>query len=497
MNSIRKKLFLQIGALIILLIGLLILANTYLLQHYYINKQKTQLIDYYDQINNLSVSQYEDNLRDFISYENKSNVDILIFNEDDGIIYSSKSYLLDDKMKNKLGVKPPPNEKALERPPIEIKREEPINEKIKFILGVDYITKEDDLILTGDLDNGNIIDLHIPLISIKTSIALANEFLIIVGTIVFIIAMLFAYVVSRTFTRPILEMNKATLGMKNLDFGIQCKVESNDELGQLAQSINEMSAELDDTIQSLHFSNLELQQEIKEKIKIDEKRKQLLNNVSHELKTPLALMQGYAEGLKLNVAKNHNRVDFYCDVIVDEAKKMNYLVQNLLNINQFEIGDEILHKSEFEVVDFVNYIVEKYTPLLCENNINLQLSLPEPTNVYADSFRSEQVLTNYLNNAIQYVDEKKDVHITLLKSDRKVRIEVYNSCQHINDLELEKLWDSFYKRDKARTRDNGGHGLGLSIVKAIQEASHNNYGVRSENNGITFWFELDLQEPHY
>lgn len=495
MNSIKKKLFIQIGTLIILFIGLLILANTYLLPPYYTNQKKAQLIDHYQQIDALDTSEYEDSLASFISIENASNIDILIYNVDEDIIYSSRAYFLNKEFKKKFSIKPAPNNrKDNPPPPIHKIKEEYINDKIKFIWEDDIITGGGNLILTGPLTNGNFIDLRLPLISIETSVALANEFLIIVGLILFIIAMIFAYVVSNSFTRPILEMNKATLRMKKLDFDTRCKVESNDELGQLAHSINEMSVELDNTIQSLNISNIELQQEIKEKIKIDEKRKQLLNNVSHELKTPLALMQGYAEGLKLNVAKNHNRVDFYCDVIVDETKKMNHLVQNLLNINQIEFGDEVLHKSEFEVVDFVDYIMEKYTPKFEVNNIDVTLNTIEPTEVYADSFKAEQVLTNHLNNAIQYVDENKKVRVTLIKANNNVRIEVYNSCHSISEAELEKLWDSFYKRDKARTRESGGHGLGLSIVKAIQEASGNGYGVRCEANGITFWFELDIAD---
>ncbi|WP_432666766.1 histidine kinase dimerization/phospho-acceptor domain-containing protein [Wukongibacter baidiensis] len=494
MNSIKKKLFIQIGTLIVLFIGLLILANTYLLPPYYTNKKKAQLIDYYQQIDVLDTSEYEDSLASFVSIENASNVDILIYISREDIIYSSKSYLLDKNFKKKFGGMPDPNKKKGSPPPVEIRNEEYINDKIKFIWAKDIITGGENLILTGSLTNGHYIDLRLPLISVDTSVALANEFLIIVGLILFIIAMIFAYVVSNSFTRPILEMNKATLRMKKLDFDTRCKVESSDELGQLAHSINEMSVELDNTIHSLNISNTELQQEIKEKIRIDEKRKQLLNNVSHELKTPLALMQGYAEGLKLNVAKNHDRVDFYCDVIVDESKKMNHLVQNLLNINQIEFGDEILYKSEFEVVDFVEYIMEKYAPRFKENHIDVKLNLISPTEVYADSFKVEQVLTNYLNNAIQYVDERKAVCVTLLKENSTVRIEVYNSSQPINDAELEKLWDSFYKRDKARTRESGGHGLGLSIVKAIQEASGNDYGVRYEGSGITFWFELDIAD---
>lgn len=136
--------------------------------------------------------------------------------------------------------------------------------------------------------------------------------------------------------------------------------------------------------------------------------------------------------------------------------------------------------------------MEKYTPRFVENNVDVTLNLIHPTYVYADSFKAEQVLTNYLNNAIQYVDMRKEVRISLLKINAIVRVEVYNSCQPISDVELERLWDSFYKLDKARTRENGGHGRGLSIVKAIQEASKNDYGVRYEDDGITFWFELDI-----
>lgn len=492
MNSIKKRLFIQIGTLIILFIGLLIIANTYLLPIYYAGKKKMELIKYYEQIDSFNTSEYEDKLINFISIENASNIDILIYTSRENIIYSSKAYLLDENFNKKFSIKPASNQKTHPRPPLDIKKEKYINEKIKFIWGNDHISGGSNLILTGTLSNGNFIDLRLPLISIDTSVALANEFLIIIGAILFIIAMVSAYIVSNSFTKPILEMNKATLRMKKLNFDTKCKIESNDELGQLAQSINEMSIELDNTIQSLNISNDELQQEIEEKIKIDEKRKQLLNNVSHELKTPLALMQGYAEGLKLNVAKSQKKADFYCDVIVDETKKMNLLVQSLLNINQIEFGDEILYKTEFEVVDFVNYIMEKYTPQFTQKNINMTLDIISPTTVYADSFRAEQVLTNYLNNAIQYVDQRKEIRVKLLKNDSNIRIEVYNSCQPISDDELKKLWDSFYKQDKARTRENGGYGLGLSIVKAIQQASQNDYGVRYKDNGITFWFELDI-----
>uniref|UniRef100_UPI00272A1C7A HAMP domain-containing protein n=1 Tax=Vallitalea guaymasensis TaxID=1185412 RepID=UPI00272A1C7A len=321
MNSIKKKLFFQIGSLAIILIGFMVLANTYLLQPYYINKEKKQLYTYYKKINNFSSTDYTDSLSDLISIEDASNIDILIYNSEGDILYASKSYMKDKhlleflgSLPNKKGPKPP-------GPPVKINHEEPINDKVRYIWVDDLMSGGKSLVLTGQLDNDYNIDLRLPLMSIKKSISLSNRFLLFTGIPLFLIGIISAYFLSKSFTRPILQMNKATNSMKQLDFSTKCTVLSNDEIGQLASSINDMSIELEKTIKSLNTSNINLQQEIAEKTKIDKRRKQLLNNVSHELKTPLSLMQGYAEGLKLNVAQKHNRTDFYCDVIVDEVKK--------------------------------------------------------------------------------------------------------------------------------------------------------------------------------
>ncbi|MCM1989540.1 sensor histidine kinase [Oceanirhabdus seepicola] len=421
--------------------------------------------------------------------ENTSNIDIFIEDPMGKLLYSSKSYAIGEDIDDLMKQIPPFKDGF--HPPLDIKKEEIIKGNIKVVWAEDLFIGADFLHVMGTLDNNNSLLLRLPLISIEKSISLANNFSLLVGVILFLVGMFVAYILSKSFTRPILEMNKTTNDLKHLKFDTKCTVESNDELGQLAQSINELSLELDSTISSLNISNKELQQEIKDKIKIDEKRKQLLNNVSHELKTPLALMQGYAEGLKLNVAKNHNRVDFYCDVIMDEAKKMNQLVQNLLNINQIEFGDTSLHKTQFEIVEFVEYILEKYHDKFEANSLNVSFNSISPSMVFVDQLKTEQILTNYINNAIQYVDKNNIINITLENLKDKIRIEVYNSSQKIPEEELEKLWDSFYKMNTARTRDIGGHGLGLSIVKAIQEATGNAYGVRSEDFGVSFWFELD------
>lgn len=482
MNSIKKKLFLQIGSLIVLLIGLLILANTFLLKPFYIQKQKKQLLKHYDVINAIDVDGYSASYDVLSDIENKSHVTIII-KDNTGVLYSTKFNFLDDTLIEPKLTPPPPK-------PYVIVQEKPINQQINWVWSEDE-RKTRFLQIVGTLDNGNRIKISMPLMAINHSIDLANQFTLIIGILLFVIGMFIAYVLSQHFTKPILDMNRTTTALKHLHFGTACQVRSKDELGQLAQSINDMSIELRDTIHSLNHSNNELQKEVKQRIKIDEKRKQLLSNVSHELKTPIALLQGYAEGLKLNVAKNHNRTDFYCDVIVDEANKMNQLVQALLSVNQIEFGDIKIHETDFDIVDLVHYIVDKYHQHFEDHHLHVSfLPLNQPIGVHTDRLKMEQVLTNYINNAIQYVDDQKMIKIRMVDSEHHVRIEVYNSCTSIPEEELDKLWDSFYKLDKARTRALGGHGLGLSIVKAIQEALGNGYGVELNPNGICFWFEV-------
>lgn len=499
MNSIKKKLFFQIGSLVIFIVALIMLANTMLLEPYYTAKQKNKLIDYYNTINSLDLNNYDDNLEKFKAIENTSNIDIVIINSSREILYASKSYMMDKKMlddfiifnNGKLDSQFPSIDEQ-HKPPIEIKKTQKIDNKTSFIWVRDNISKNEALLLSGNLDNGNFIELRIHIEAIKTNIRLANSFIIIVGILAFIIAMIFAYIISKYFTKPITEMNEATNRMKKLDFNSSCKVISNDEIGQLAQSINEMSIELSKTISSLNEKNTRLKKEIIEKEKLNEKRRTLLNNVSHELKTPLALMQGYAEGLKMNITKNKDKSDFYCDVIMDESAKMNRLVEGLLDIDQIEFGDTTLNITTFEVNDFILGITKKYEKIIKEKNIEFKVNTIEPTKVIGDSFMLERVYENYLTNAINYVDENKKIEVSILKLGEHIRIEVFNTSLPISEQNLEKIWNTFYKIDKARTREKGGHGIGLSIVSSILKAHNNDYGVKNVDKGVCFWFEINI-----
>jgi signal transduction histidine kinase len=220
-------------------------------------------------------------------------------------------------------------------------------------------------------------------------------------------------------------------------------------------------------------------------------RKEFISNVSHELKTPIALIQGYAEGLKVNVNEKQEDKDFYCDVIMDESAKMDKLVKQLLDLSQIDAGYARLEKVDFDIADWANRIIRKNELLIKENNIDMQIEIKQNFVAHADLERMEQIMVNYLVNAINHSDARKLIKVTVQKYEDKGRISVFNSGEPIEPGLLDKIWMSFYKVDQARTRAYGGTGLGLSIVRAIQERHDNRYGAENRDGGVSFWFEVD------
>jgi signal transduction histidine kinase len=280
--------------------------------------------------------------------------------------------------------------------------------------------------------------------------------------------------------------------MSELDFSETLAIKGNDEISQLSLSINDLSHKLDITIGQLNDKNRQLEEDIDRERRLDKMRQEFISSVSHELKTPIFLIQGYADGLKANISTDEDRKNFYCDVIMDEAEKLNILVKDLLDLSQIQSGVFNISRCNFSLTDLVKEIGAKFGPDLLKKEINLNMQTEENLLVNADPVRIEQVLVNYLNNAVNHVDEKKEINITAVRQGRKARIAVYNSGRHIPEKEMEKIWTSFYKVDKARTREYGGTGLGLSIVRAIMEAHQNPFGVRNVADGVEFHAFIDL-----
>lgn len=278
--------------------------------------------------------------------------------------------------------------------------------------------------------------------------------------------------------------------MANLNFDAKYTSTSEDEIGVLGNNLNRMSGELEKTISELRTANNELQKDIEKKEQIDEMRKEFLSNVSHELKTPIALIQGYAEGLQECINDDQESREFYCDVIIDEAAKMNNMVKKLLSLNQLEFGNDTVNMERFDLTELVKGVVQSAQLLASQKEAEIRFLQEEPISVWGDEFKIEEVVTNYVSNALNHVDFEKKIEIKAVKRGDVVRLSVFNTGARIPEEDLDKIWIKFYKVDKARTREYGGSGIGLSIVKAIMDSMNQKCGVINYENGVEFWFEL-------
>lgn len=327
--------------------------------------------------------------------------------------------------------------------------------------------------------------------SLQANVDIANKFLAYAGMLVAFIVSIAVFFATKSFIRPVEELSEIAKSMSNLNFNVKYKVESNDEIGELGHSINLLSEKLEDTISDLKSANNQLQTDIEQKVQADEMRKEFLSNVTHELKTPIALIQGYAEGLKDNVSEDEESREFYCDVIIDEASKMNKMVKKLLTLNQIEFGNEMIEFERFDIVALLHAVLDNSEILIKQKNIKVQFMQTEPVDVWADEYMVEEVVRNYLTNAINHVKNENIIDIRVRKEEGSVFVSVFNTGDPIPKEDIDKIWIKFYKVDKARTREYGGSGIGLSIVKAIMESHNKPYGVINHSNGVEFWFELD------
>lgn len=355
----------------------------------------------------------------------------------------------------------------------------------------DSMTQIEYVVMWGVLDNGNLFLFRSPLESIKESVALANRFLAYAGIACAALSALIILWVTGKITSPIMELARISERMTHLDFDARYEGRSRTEIALLGQNINELSYTLENTISELKSANNELQRDIEKKNKIDEMRKEFLSNVSHELKTPIALIQGYAEGLKEGITEDEESRSFYCEVIMDESAKMNEMVQKLLTLNQLEFGNDTVTMERFDLYALINNYLQSVELLCRQKEINVIVRESAPVYVWADEFMVEEVFGNYFSNAMNHVEGERVIEVKLAIENQKVRISVFNTGQPIPEESLVHIWEKFYKVDKARTREYGGSGVGLSIVKAIMDSLNQEYGVRNYDNGVEFWFELE------
>ena len=348
----------------------------------------------------------------------------------------------------------------------------------------------------GTLDNGYSIILRTPIQGIKDNVNISTTLIKYVGGAILAVGIIAAFVVSTYITRPIKQLSNIAEKMSEMDFNARYEGSDKGEIGLLGKSMNNMSEKLEQNIAELKKANLELKKDIDKKEKLEIMRTDFLSNVSHELKTPIALIQGYAEGLKEGITDDPESMEFYCDVIMDEANKMNTMVKRLLTLNQIEFGNDEPEMERFDINELIASVADANAIRAGQKNMSIVFDNRNEHNfVWADEYKTEEVLTNYISNALNHCDGKRAIEVRTEKSENggTITVTVYNSGKIIDDEDLERIWEKFYKTDKARTREYGGNGIGLSIVKAIMDSMGQEYGVRNVSDGVEFWFNLDCK----
>ena len=275
----------------------------------------------------------------------------------------------------------------------------------------DFKDKVDYLEIWGVFNTGYYFMMRIPMESIRDSVRTSNEFLGLFIVIGLAVSMILISWMSRKITTPLQELTELSKRMADLDFDAKYTSGGQNEIGQLGEHFNQMSETLERTISELKTANNQLQNDIEEKIQIDEMRKEFLSNVSHELKTPIALIQGYAEGLKECINDDAESRDFYCEVIMDEAAKMNNMVKKLLTLNHLESGKDAIVFERFDLTKLVRTVVHSAELLADQKGAKILFEETESHYVWADEFKIEEDVTNYTSKAQNHLEGEKDIEI--------------------------------------------------------------------------------------
>lgn len=475
-----------IGLLACMVVALLVINMTFLEPYYIQNKEKS-FREMYETLNQVAQDQsYSDEevSSDVAKQAERNNLSFLIIDETTGNKYTNvyNQEMLFNQLLGYVINQSQQNAEILES-----------TDAYQMLQAKDPWNETEYLVMWGDFEDGSQFLMRSPLESMRESAAISNRFLIYIGSVLILAAGALVWYFSKKLTDPIRELANLSDKMANLDFEAKYTSGGKNEIGELGANFNRMSSRLESTISELKKANNSLLKDIEQKEKMEEMRNEFLGNVSHELKTPIALIQGYAEGLKDGVNDDAESRDFYCDVIMDEAMKMNQMVKNLLTLNQLEFGDEDISFERFDLAALIRGVLQSMEILAQQDELKIIFRQESPVYVWADEFKTEQVVRNYVSNAFHHASGDKVIEVKIQREGKKARTSVFNTGTPIPEEDLKHIWERFYKVDKAHTREYGGNGIGLSIVKAIMESFHQEYGVKNYDNGVEFWFELDVE----
>lgn len=458
--KIRWKIFFLMFSVVLMIILGLIATNTIYLEKFYIKNKKEKLVEL-GQI--LIDPKY---VIDFQNLEMHSNVAILIKRTDELYKLEKEAVLPKEEIDEII---------------VQLKNNEYVFKEITLL---DYRGKV--LILFMPYMRDRYIEIITPLSFIQEGLEISTRYHLLIIVLALIIGSSMSFVFSKKMTDPILELKEITQRISLLDFNIKFEKERKDEIGELGYAINKMGGTLEKNIDEINKVNKKLMEDIENEKRLDKLRKEFIASVSHELKTPIAIIQGYAQGLMENIAETEEDRNFYCEIIVEESLKMDSLVKELLLITQMDSGYFKIEKEKVDLYQMIKDIRDKYS----SKNREIKYIGEKDIFAYCDEKYIDRVLENLVVNALKYSTGDREVTITVEDIENRYKVIISNESENLSEDDLENIWTPFYRVNKARDRD--GHGLGLAIVRGILENHKSNFGVYiTEKNTINFWFELE------
>ena len=492
-KSIKTRLTVTIGAILLTVIALQITANFLFAEKYYVYQKIETLKGVFEQIKQTAAGSDEDIIDIIKQKETETNFDYFLADETMEVIYSNRMAIL-------VGAPNSPPRKMIgfdfRRFPKEAyQSNHPTIQKTDWEEGppTDVDGGSDRIRLLGKLEQGGkiyYIAIRLSVKSIRDELRTTSIFILYSSTFVLILGGGLVYIIASQLSKPIVAINQVAVNVSEMDFDTRVpEYNLKDEIGSLARNINIMADRLQDNIKYLTEANKKLEEDNEYMNKVDEQRKEFIANISHELKTPLAILTGYTEMLNTDVPGIDK--SFYYETILDETHKMDILIKNLLSLTNMENSLAQLQTQEFSLVELTARIYRKSEVLLKNKGILCEFQSKSRGMVVGDPYYIEEAISNYLSNAISYTDSGKHILVKVESIENEMVVSVFNEGITIREDHLEKIWNSFYREDKSRTRTSQNNvGLGLYIVRSIMDAHHGKYGVRNREDGVEFWLSL-------
>ncbi|MDD3174062.1 MAG: HAMP domain-containing sensor histidine kinase [Herbinix sp.] len=480
-KSIKVRLTVTICGILLVVFTIQMAANFLLAERYYVYQKTRMMKEVNKQIINLANTTDENIVVIIRSLVINNNLEILLADENLELIYSNRIMPANPDPRingNEFDFEKYPKSYYKTSEPTIIKTDLRDGDRIRLLSKIEREDKTYYLVI------------RLSVKSISADMKSTNLFILYISTFAIAAGVFMVYFISKQFARPIENINKVAVHISNLDFSVRAnEFQRRDEIGSLAVNINKMSDRLEENIVSLKEANKKLKYDIKYMSKIDEQRVEFIANVSHELKTPLAILSGYTEMLNNDVPGIDKT--FYYETILDETSKMDVLIKNLLNLSNMENMLTNINPEEIDISKLAEQIYRKSVILMDNKEIISEFCSAVCNKALVDPLYIEEAINNYLSNAIFYTQKGHKIKMKVEQPGDDIVISVFNEGINIEEANLEKIWNSFYREDKSRTRTSQNNvGLGLYIVRTIMNAHQGKYGVINKKDGVEFWLSV-------